>query len=60
VLKGDAGFVRVWDFVALCVVGFTVSLSLVMVPIGLLGDEDREDDCDLDLAEGSLEDRGNE
>ena len=60
VFSGDAGFERVLDFVVLCVVDFEVSFSFVVIPIGLLGEEDREEDCDLVLVEGSLKDCGNE
>ena len=60
VFSGDAGFKRVLDFVVLCVVDFKVSFSFAVIPIGMLGEEDREEDCDLALVEGSLEDCGNE
>lgn len=44
--RGDAGFEWGLDLVVevLCVVDLVVSLSFAIDPIGLLGEEDREDD----------------
>lgn len=60
--RGDAGLARGLDLVVevLCVVDLVVSLSFVIDPVGLLGEEDREDDWDFDFTVGSLDERGNE